>query len=339
MQECALAQNIVFLCGPHEIAFDLLRDAVQASLFRIFLRDASGAKVELQDMYARETMHIRALVQYSIGPRELSEIATSMALYTECFHARDRVFGTLGLLHDPEEPDFVSEFQAAQFTLTIPGMYLNFTTTLLVSIDGLEWWKWLSLAFSYGRIEGLASWVPDLHHLGEKYSCWPWFSIMHTHSRDKCVFKASSRTEKVKVVPGMPELTIEGHICDRISVVHPAIRHAVAGDELEDIIQHVLAMVKWEQSLAAMCLDDQSADDGRSLDGLDDQITHPRVPLEVYFETLLAGIHIHDGETYTLDHYFEYRSVMYRLVELLDKYEYMEWYVTLRSATLFQILS
>ncbi|CAH0043820.1 unnamed protein product [Clonostachys solani] len=117
VQESALAQDLRFLIGTHEVDAEMLNAVARASnwlaehFFDASMRDEAKRLLDNQRVMA--VFGIRDLVQKSFSlesskldqprpPRQLVWIIYQMTMNMQCFDPRDRVYGTLGLLPDDQ---------------------------------------------------------------------------------------------------------------------------------------------------------------------------------------------------------------------------------------------
>jgi hypothetical protein len=169
MQEAALANELVFLCGKHEISG---KDMIAASLGvrSLNVRDANNRSMFGDESFdAWGVFDVRVEVRLGSKFKEehysnaelLLRVSQMMVVHrVQCLLAEDRIWGLLGfststLLH-----------HNLQHALDTDTLYTRFSRYILSQNDPDRdevWWQWLDLAFTPLRTPTLPSWVPDFH--------------------------------------------------------------------------------------------------------------------------------------------------------------------------------
>jgi hypothetical protein len=294
IQEAALASDIVFLCGAHNIDATLLESAVASDMFTSWrVTDASGKPFKLLwSLIDNSTVFwIRDLVQG--GKNTLSLDTSSLLLRTtllmtgshSCFLPRDRVLGMLGLVEKNELASFGVDFHACT---SIATLYTQFTTYLLLNCNPNEtqfWWPLFNLAFTFEKIDGLPSWVPDFHHQGggSSYVCTT--ARISEFGRSSKQYCASARRTTVRPGPSLGELVLRGRILDEVVLVHPpGIRNLEKTGRDGEEAKWLASVAEWQEDIAQ-----------RVLPNYDHEKEGPAesemqcVSEEVYWKTLLGN--------------------------------------------------
>jgi hypothetical protein len=155
VQEAALARNLCFLCGEHEINQLVMKDAACNAGSVIELYGAHGVSLGQGGLAQAQTLfYICSLVKHcwyekrttpDLLPQMLSYVTTCMADSKDCLQPRDHILGIMGMFDladlentgmDPHLP-----YRGVQ------DLYTRFTTLVLTGYDPTKktWWDWLSL--------------------------------------------------------------------------------------------------------------------------------------------------------------------------------------------------
>ena len=303
VQEAALAMNIAFLCGEHEIDFALLEAAVDNGFVHSWnVNDVHGDPVKFPIPTSDNStlFHIRGRVQKdatsleSVTPSLLLRLAILMSREHDCYDAKDRVFGMLGLVKE-EELDATGI--SLRTCATVQEMYTQVSAYLLLNNDPNmteNWWKYFNSAFTFNKPVGLPSWVPDLHHqkqFAAEYVCeprivvefierWPLYQ-RYEASRRLAVIGKGSRDD---------EIVMRGKILDEIILAHPTPPNTTdSSTNTKDdggVMMFLTRLADWEQNVARSVLRDTNHDEVK-----DGDITPQdwRISEETYWRTLLAN--------------------------------------------------
>ncbi|KAH7092484.1 heterokaryon incompatibility protein-domain-containing protein [Paraphoma chrysanthemicola] len=311
VQEAALAREIVFLCGQHDISAEILEQALIGALL------AAGHHPKLKKLvsgtfHARSIFNIRRRVQSWQTAAEvlLLEVSVMMAAGNQqCLMPEDRVRGVAGM----SSHEHLLDMQVAGRS-HIPFLYTAFSRDMLLRNDSntMLWWYYVSLAFTFKRRIGLPSWVPDLHRQDPQYLCRPKRTLFeYTYDGDISSFKyqASRCSNRVKGGEQWNELVMEGKFVDRVACVYeetigtlsmqPQNREPEAGS------RYIFHEADWETRIAdaIFCLDPSKRYENPN-SSLDD---HP-ISLDTYVRTLAGGM-THDlCGPLTVDTYREFRK-------------------------------
>ena len=184
-------EGIVFLCGEHEVASELMEIAISSASHLMDIYDAQNNHVDPRGAYLSESVFdIRNKLRedYESDALMLLEVSFLMAGSHACLLPEDRVCGLLGLCRNEDLAGF--KFQEL---LDVNIIYTTFSGYLLTAVDSnnVNWWLWLSLAFTLMRKGNLPSWVPDLHHQAQEHKCQPYRSLLYFSGRLSVVYNAS----------------------------------------------------------------------------------------------------------------------------------------------------
>lgn len=296
MQEIALAKEIMFLCGDHEIDAQLMEKAVfdSWSLRNWLIYDSNGELMRVQAPSHDDNIvfMIRHIVQgdsthsHAGGNAHQTIRIANLLDDQTCFAPQDRILGMLGMVQE--------EFGHASADLhsytSIPDLYTRFST-LMLDTSGphktdLHWWYYLSMAFNLKRLDGLPSWVPDLHHNDATSKRQPYESIMSIRALNTHAWRASTKPSTVHKGPGGDEIVLRGKLLDQIVLVHPEVPHFPDASEPGygdgmTWLAVLAACIRWEAQLAAAVLQNPHHA----------STTAHRVPEDTYWRTLLADTH------------------------------------------------
>lgn len=294
VQEAALASDVGFICGAHEIDAALLESAVDCDTpgsWRVF--DINGNRMKLGfSMKNMSTVFlIRDLVQ--AGRESLSLNTTSALLRITllmtgeqvCFMPQDRVYGMLGLIGS-EELDSQVKFDAE---MSVSTLYTQLATYLLLNSNPNEtqfWWPLFNLAFSFQKSRGLPSWVPDFHRQGmsSKYVCETATIAMFPH--DRAEYCAGGQSTVVTAGPHMGEIMIRGKLVDEILLTHPpGVRSLKKNPEGGESTRWIITVAEWHEEIARRVLKKlDHQENGRDETGTE----YWRVSEETYWKALFA---------------------------------------------------
>ncbi|KAH6618743.1 hypothetical protein C7974DRAFT_36344 [Boeremia exigua] len=299
IQEAALATDIAYLCGEHEIDFMALDEALDTQRFTYWnWYDTAGAPVRFAKMtMAHEVLpDIRTFFRSdkihesdAVAWRPL-RVVLLMVPNLDCFSPQDRVFGMIGLLRemDPEIPRF-------RYDTSVADLYTSFSRYILAkSTRNHFWWRYINMSFSLYRTEGLPSWVPDLHHQRPPYICGP--ATIREFQRDGDVrYQASLSPSSFELGNEMDEIILRGKILDNIIIVHPTnggltdlygVADHLLADDYEDgdrSVEAFLGLVKWERRIADVALSNELRSDTMGT------AASTRVTKDTYWRTLMGN--------------------------------------------------
>ncbi|KAL5120794.1 hypothetical protein ACEQ8H_001275 [Pleosporales sp. CAS-2024a] len=326
IQEAVLASDIIFMCGAHRINATMLEEAVDSDKFtswRILDIDDNPVKIPPTRMVGSTVFWIRELVRrrkltQGFTPGLLLRVTLLMTEY-ECYLPEDRVFSMLGLISETELGSLGVDFHNYN---SISTLYTQFATYLLLNNIPNEtgfWWPLFNNSFSFHRMEGLPSWVPDFHHqgTGSKYVCMP--ATIAEYGRNSKQHCSSGRRTEIRLGAHTGELVLRGKIVDKIVAVHPpGIRHLERTGWKGDAATWLARIAEWHENLAHKVLD-RYDDEGVEVD---EQATEvPHVPEDVYWRTLLANNFLDESKNaMTIKQCRDFRRTM-RLVMQRCKYE------------------
>ncbi|KAJ4364235.1 hypothetical protein N0V95_000857 [Ascochyta clinopodiicola] len=326
MQEAALAQDIVFLCGEHEVEFAVLDEAIDTENFRRWdWRTATGTAVRFPYMTMRHATlpdirtFFRSQKVHLDNPVEWRPIRVVLLMTTnlECFAPQDRIFGMMGLLKemDPE----ISSFRGNASTR---DLYVDFSKYILSkSTRNHHWWKYLNMSFNLERREGLPSWVPDLHFQTEPCICTP--SSIREFQRDHDFrYQASLNTSTFALGQETDEIVLRGKIIDSIIMVHPSFAkrpvHKHTGENADESLDALINLQGWESKIADAVL--QRSTDERNINGTD-ATSCCCVTEDTYWRTLMGDnrLDTHFDVELTLETWREVPELLREFAEVVRK--------------------
>ncbi|KAH3969505.1 hypothetical protein HBI56_026640 [Parastagonospora nodorum] len=292
IQEVALASDIVFLCGADKIDAASLESAVENDRVSYWkISDINGNPVKPGHMgFDNSTVfHIRELAQGSRASLSLDSVSLLLRVTLlmtgehACFLEQDRVYGMLGLIREEELASLAIDFHA--YT-SVPTLYTRFATYLLLNNDPNKtqfWWRVFNMAFSFHKLNGLPSWVPDFHHQGRmtKFVCVPARITMFGHNTAQ--YCASAQPTVVTAGSRVGELMIRGKFVDEIMITHaPCVRNLEKTGEEGEGARWIMTVAQWHETIAQKILEKYDHED----DG--DEIETWRVSEKTYWKTLFA---------------------------------------------------
>jgi hypothetical protein len=273
IQEAALARNLIFMCGDHQLTGQQIRGAISDMIALCSTTTSDGNCIYLGDAVIRSdaVFFVRDMVQRyveaSIDARSLLlEITSFIATTHGCSQPQDRVIGLLGLFDDEEL--MAAGVDSPPMYPDIPDLYTWFSKSLLTGIttDTPGWYSYLELALNDdpNRSALLPSWVPDLHHLST-----PSVYLLSNRARRPSealgpnVYQASSEMGKLVRKGSQPDVIIvRGRLLNEIVAAYPEIP-AYPSDPgynttafEQQVSEYLLALLDWEEKLSEMILGD-----------------------------------------------------------------------------------
>ncbi|KZM20903.1 hypothetical protein ST47_g7943 [Ascochyta rabiei] len=336
VQEVALAKGVMFLCGDHEISLQLMEEAVVDSWnlrnWAIYdLTNGQRMRVQAPSHDDSVVFKIRHIVQpdhkdYNTEGNAHQTIRIANLLDNQtCFAPQDRVLGILGMVQE--------EFEGAGRELhrytSIPHLYTRFSTLLFTasgpSITDLHWWFYLSMAFNLKRIDGLPSWVPDLHHNDSKCKRQPYESMLAARVYSDPPWQASSRPCIVSKGSRSDEIILRGKLLDTVLLVHPEVPHFPGDSEpgygdgmtwlrvMTDVIQ-------WERKLADAVLYHPPSQSTRAAS---EEPVYSGISEDTYWRTLLADARVDftGNKKFTRETWLLFREAGQRMLVLVPRLE------------------
>jgi hypothetical protein len=219
VQEAALAEDLVFICGEHQIASTSLKKAIRSAFVLRGIYDALGHHVDLADVIPVGMFDIISRVRESPLARYkeheacmLMTVSKTMVRHSyQCLLPEDRVRGLLGLCQTSVLLDLKLH------SLDIVRLYTVFSLYLLLEVSPRLvpsiWWGWFGLVFTSTRREGLPSWVPDLHQQDWQSDCKP-YSDLNPSERP---VRASNKQTVVEDGKVLSELVLRGKILEAVN--------------------------------------------------------------------------------------------------------------------------
>lgn len=259
LQEMALGQKIAFLCGKHEIDYNVLKKAVASSSSLTCVRDEKGRYIQLTEGDVYHAFYVRGIEQRPEGnprpadPMRLMSLIHLTCGFHRCSEARDQILGLLGFL---EEGNIVRD--ELLNTSSVATLYTKVTEYILTTVPPRYggWWDLLNLAACNRKKEVMPSWVPDFHLVG------PWQSVeqarrLRTWSYNLGrQYQASQVPNEVNVGPSPGQLILKGKLFDSIKTKHlefPTAGQAETEFEWKSMLWYI-EFFAWEQKLEELVL-------------------------------------------------------------------------------------
>lgn len=315
VQEAALAQDLAFLCGDHEIACQQMEDVLHEShhLSRVRYVD-----FQTRDIYSniglfsiRETvqevqeMHGRGLLS-----SELVMVSRWVAYGQTCLRPEDRVLGILGMTDEWSVEIAGMNFHQHS---SISALYTRFATMVLGHSDyNNEWWKWLGMAFAFNRNEDLPSWVPDLHHQAPADTSCPCRQVSdYKHEEDRQY--QASRIDGDPSFQGPDCVVLHGKILDTVVLVCPEVPKSYMDSfgqefDLESWRESAIEIGEWEGRISNSILMGEV------------ERNEKRICLETYWRTLLGNDTSVNRGPITGEWYKEFRTAVEDIEDVLQRH-------------------
>lgn len=302
VQEAALAKDIAFLCGEHEICFETLSEGAAGEKFILWnLQEASHKDQSIAPARERygSACVVRKLFQTKEAPsadhqgrgnllKNPIRAITIMADNLQCFAPQDRIFGALALLKEMD-PNGLHDYTHGSTT----RLYVQFSTyTLTISVRDSDWWKYINSSFTLHRREGLPSWVPDLHYQRAPNICYPFKDVMDFCNKNPLQFQASTRATDFAIGQQPDEIVLQGRLLDEVGIVHPMVpkwpaaqyhNAPIVEKDPEGNLTTIVDLVDWENQIAEAVLVHPSEDSTKS--GVVNT-SYSRITMDTYWRTL-----------------------------------------------------
>lgn len=273
VQEAALARNLIFMCGRHQITGQQIRDAIRDLTALVSTITSDYAQILFIDNVPSGDVifHTRDMVQSYMqmgnplmARRILFDISTLTASSHQCSQAQDRVLGLLGIM-DEAGLESAGIRDPPNGNVTLETLYTWFSSCLLTDTHthSTGWYAFFDMAVypNPQRNEALPSWVPDLHHINmtgltEAYAL---SSRVPSYRGEDfpAMFQASSRTgELVRRGARQEELVVEGKLVDEITAVfeeipkYPEDPGYSTPAFVAAVMQWLEEMLDWEETLS-----------------------------------------------------------------------------------------
>jgi len=265
VQEIALAKEITFLCGDHEIESHLMEEAIFDSwhITRWTLIDpTNGLPMRVTAEYHDDSIvfFVRNMINYDRHEGNAHKTVRIANLLDEqaCSTPQDRVLGILGMV----EEELRNASKDLHTYTSIADLYTRFSTMLFEAsgLTDVHWWYYMSMAFRKNRIKGLPSWVPDLHHNRTEDKRYVFDNMMTMRASSGPLWQASSRPRKAAHGPRPGEIILRGKLVDQITHVYPEVPSCFPnhtdppGTSGTRWLSAVTALIQWERSLSAAVL-------------------------------------------------------------------------------------
>ncbi|KAF3043882.1 hypothetical protein E8E11_006143 [Didymella keratinophila] len=181
------------------------------------------------------------------------------------------------------------------------------------------WWKFINSSFTLKRLEGLPSWVPDLH--AQEEIGW------RRYATDFCIelsreFEASSAPTDFELGSQIDEINLRGNLIDEVRVVYPPMpiwpiyKNATTTEQLDANATALIRLHEWEATLAGAVLSTAS-DSGAEL-------VNTMTPdmVDTYWRTLVGNYTFEEDldSEFTEDTWRECREVVRKMAQLWSKW-------------------
>lgn len=327
VQEAALARQPFFLCGPFDIVWTTMSDAM-ASTYRIRqTRYANQARPGVDDSYlnsrvfqVRKCFHDRRRLDWSTAKSMAFVVA--VMLDHQCYSPADRVWGIMAFLEGYEANEPI-----LNDTMSVVELYTVFCRYLFTA-DRCSQACWLLIhrASLAGKRRGLPSWCPDLHHQHQYRP--PNSLAIDIIYEGKAACAASASPGAIRCGRSIHEIVLKGLIFDNVSQVYtttPAMDIlAQPGHYTLDVqSQSMRDLRDWEQSIAENIMGVPATDImgivGECSGGGERDLK--TVTLDTYWRTLIGlGNRTHImGYKVTLQTYIQFRTTLERITALFEK--------------------
>ncbi|CAG9998489.1 unnamed protein product [Clonostachys byssicola] len=331
VQESALARDLRFLMGRHEINAEMLKTAVSTSsrlaehFLNASMRDEAKRLIDTQR--AMSIFGIRDLVQRSFAldpnqpraPRELVWIIYQMTINSDCSEPRDRVNGTLGLLPD-DQRRILGDFSD---TASLAELYASFGQRVLTQPNppAPMWFAFLHRGTISGKRSNLPSWCPDFHQSSESLA---WYEDGITLGLDtRRNFHASRKDITARPGEGTQELVSLGCLVDDISQIHERIPIPLdflrRENTTTDYLEAYLYLREFERSIARNSLSQRAFEVTESLEPFAGVEKDIRDEIDRLWKTLFSGFETFQGRQVTIEYYYALRRGLDELAASVER--------------------
>lgn len=339
VQEIALAKDITFLCGDHEIDSQLMKKAVFDSwhITRWTLIDLTNGKpMRVTAEYHDDSLvfSIRDMINYDADERKAHKAIRIVNLLDEqgCSAPQDRVLGILGMV----EEEFGNASEDLHTYTSIADLYTRFSTMLFEAsgLTDVHWWYFMSMAFRKNRIDGLPSWVPDLHHNRTEDRRYVFDNMMTMRVYSDPLWQASSRPRRAAHGPRSGEIVLRGKLVDQVTHIYPEVPYSFPdhtdppGTTGMKWLAALTALIQWESELSASVLQPSPSS------ATNKTPARQALPADTYWRALLADFttDVNTGTQLTQDTWRQFQKAGQRFLKLVPRLQKMKEYVcTLQS--------
>lgn len=336
VQEVALAKELVFLCGDHEIDPQLIEKAVFGSChignWAIYdLSNGGRMRVQAEPHDDSIIFAIRNIVKYHGEEGNAHQTIRIINLLDNqtCFAPQDRVLGILGMVQE----EFGDASKDLHMYTSIADLYTRFST-LLFEASGLtkvHWWYYLSMAFNLKRIERLPSWVPDLHNNDAKSKRQPYESMLAARIHSDPPWQASSRPRVAAHGPQPGEIVLRGKLLDEVTLVHAEVPHFPEYSHPNDVtgmmwMAALIDLIRWESKIADAVIYNATEE--------------IRILEDTYWRTLLADFreYSRSNTSRTRETWLQFREAGQHFLRLVPRLEELKRYVARPQNDALQLL-
>ena len=315
VQEASLAQDIELLCGDYKANFSMVATVTErVGHFTVFHESDHGRAMAYIVHQKTQLFRIRNLMTLAEDSPQYRLLKMTLLTNTghgcRCLQPEDRILGIMGLFDDSAmESIGASSFLHAS---TVQELYTRFSAYLLscptrILPRSRFWWGWLGCAFSYMKMEGLPSWVPDFHHQGRGYTPQPYKYLSRFLK-----YQASTRESYDEDCESLHngQLMIKGKLLDEVIAVYPELlenpKFSRGYATISEQGQFITSVAEWEVATADAVLT------RKTTDGVSKgyESNEQSIPLDMYWRTLIGNWTMGPGGPITRDWYLSIDAAM-----------------------------
>ncbi|XPS94955.1 hypothetical protein M3J09_004253 [Ascochyta lentis] len=178
------------------------------------------------------------------------------------------------------------------------------------------------MAFNLKRMDGLPSWVPDLHHNDTKCKRQPYESMLAARVYSDPPWQASSVPCVASKGSRSDEIVLRGKLLDTVLLVHPEVPHfpeSGYGDSMA-WLRVLVDLILWERKLADTVLHYTPS---QTAQAASEKPTHSGISEDTYWRTLLADsrLDFSSGTKFTREVWLLFREAGQRMLALAPRLE------------------
>ena len=213
------------------------------------------AVLQLRDLIRDQTQYSDVTLEPLSSRWKSTRVVAMISHHLQCYAPQDRVFGLLGLLEEIDPDGFkVREYKSTS------DLYTQFSRYLLSSSRWSQrwWWSHINDAFTLERMDGLPSWVPDLH--AQQSSC-TMKNITYLCEGEPLEFRSSAQPIIFELGTRPDEIKMKGKLLHKICALYPEspvfpVFHNAQGKP-EEVDANVVAGIElheWVETLSETVL-------------------------------------------------------------------------------------
>ena len=213
------------------------------------------AVLQLRDLIRDQTQYSDVTLEPLSSRWKSTRVVAMISHHLQCYAPQDRVFGLLGLLEEIDPNGFkVREYKSTS------DLYTQFSRYLLSSSRWSQrwWWSHINDAFTLERMDGLPSWVPDLH--AQQSSC-TMKNITYLCEGEPLEFRSSAQPIIFELGTRPDEIKMKGKLLHKICALYPEspvfpVFHNAQGKP-EEVDANVVAGIElheWVETLSETVL-------------------------------------------------------------------------------------